>query len=796
MLRTYIHIAFKYLIRQPAYSILSILGFTLAFASIFLIYSHVSYQHGYDKHVTTWKRVYRLSGEIDLPDNENIHALLGPKLGPVMKEEMPAVEEMARLVPFQEKCIVTRDNQSCYEEEVYFADSTIFELFPIPFLYGSPEHSLHRSGQVVISESTAMKYFGRTNVLDEELEINHAQSFVVSGIISDLPDNVHHDLHMLVSMSSFNSDMQRQLASENSENFWRPSAYTFIMLGENNRIEEVEKAFPALFDTYMAEFGNFLKADFQLILTPLADLHFTPQYAYDLPKGNRSYQYLLTGAGIFLLIIALLNYTNLFSASVATRTRSLGIFKINGAARSHLYKLLITESAIIIVFSAVLAWFILTGLESSMESWLGGSMLVTGFSIGSFLLLTLIVIVSITLAFLVSVLSKIYRKPITLLEGDPARGWSRNRQVLGKGGIIFQFTLSTILIISSLFITRYVNALLKSDLGYNTDNVVQVQLHAEQLPIDRVFSFKNELIKSPLISQAAYSSNIPGEPLGTVHFKLDVDGTEASKIVSLMAIDADYIPLMQMELKEGRNFDREHPTDQGGVILNQACIRFLGMGDQLAGKRIRDIEIIGVLKNGSYNSLHEETRPVAFYYEIGPTGYMNIKLSTHDLPQAMEYIRKTYDTFFEGIPFESSFLDLTVEQMYRNDLNQSNLLTVFTLLSIVLANIGLFGLVALLNRKRIREIGIRKVNGAQKWQIAMMLGRQLLYWVGIAVIIAVPVTWYITGQWVQNFAIRTPFSWWLVPAGGIIILLSAVLTTGLITLRAAGRNPVETLRYE
>ena len=796
MLRTYIHIALKYLIRQPAYSILSILGFTLAFASIFLIYSHISYQHGYDKHVSNWKRVYRLSGEINLPDNENIHALLGPKIGPVMKEEMPAVEEMARLVPFQEKCIVTRGEESYFEEEVYYADSTVFELFPIPFLYGSPEKSLRLSGQVVISESLAMKYFGRTNVLGEALEINHAQSFQVSGVTSDLPDNVHHDLHLLVSLNSFSQEIQNQMASGDSENFWRPFAYTFIMIGAHNRIDEVEKAFPAFYEKYMAGFGDFLKADFQLIITSLPDLHFTPQYAYDLPKGNRSYHYLLMGAGIFLLLIALLNYTNLFSASVATRARSLGIFKINGASRSHLYKLLITESTIIILGSTGIALFILTGIETHMETWLGGTLLASGFRIGSFLLLALLVLLALTLAFLVSVLSNIYRQPIKLLEGDPGQGWSRNRQFLGKGGIILQFTLSAILIISSLFITKHVNHLLRSDLGYNTDNVVQVKLHAEQWPPERVFSFKNELMKSPLISQAAYSSNIPGEPLGTVHFKLDVDGTEASKIVSLMAIDADYIPLMQMELKEGRNFDPEHPTDQGGIILNQACIRFLGMGEQLAGKRIRDIEIIGVLKNGSYNSLHEETRPIAFYYQIAPLGYMNIRLNTDNLPHAMEFIRNTYDSFFEGIPFESSFLDLTVEKMYRNDLLQSKLLNLFTVLSIILANTGLFGLVALLNRKRLREIGIRKVHGAMKWQVVWMLGKQLLFWVGIAVIIAIPVIWYITSLWMQNFALRTPFSWWLVPAGGLIILLSAVLTTALITMRAAGRNPVNTLRYE
>jgi len=301
-----------------------------------------------------------------------------------------------------------------------------------------------------------------------------------------------------------------------------------------------------------------------------------------------------------------------------------------------------------------------------------------------------------------------------------------------------------------------------------------------------------------MVQGAAYSSNVPGEAFATAHFKVDVDGQEASKIVSLLAIDADYIPLMQMEFREGRNFDPSRPTDpQSGVILNEACIRFLGMGDSLVGELIQhQIEILGVLKNGKFNSLHDDSRPVALYFETGNRGYMNVKLNTPDLPGALKQIRDTYELFFENIPFEFSFLDQTVEQMYQNDINQSKLLGIFTILSIVIANIGLFGLVSLLNRKRIREIGIRKVNGAQKWQIVMLLGKQLVIWIVIAIVIAIPVTWYLSRLWLQNFATRISYSWTLVLLGGLIILLSAMITTATMTLRASSRNPVDTLRYE
>jgi putative ABC transport system permease protein len=797
MIRTYIAIAIKYLVKEPSYSLLSILGFSLAFASVFFIYSHVSYQSSFDKHVDTWDRVYRLSGEINLPGNENIHGLLGPRLAPEMKADIPAVENMTRLVPFQEKCIVTQGESVFFEEQVYYADSTVFQVFPLHFLYGTPANALIADGQLVISESMARKYFGKTDVIGESLKLNNAKDFVITGVCKDLPDNVHHKMHLLISWKSFGPEIQGRVESKDSENYWRPFAYHFILLGPQNRIEEVETAFPAFYEKYMAEFGNFLKAEFKLIITPLSDLHFTPQFAYDLPKGNRSYSYLLIAAGIFLLLIALLNYTNLLSASMAARARSLGVYKINGASRSHIYKLLITESLLIMLVSAGLAWFFLSGVESYFKNWLDGALLNSGFRTSSFLFLALLVIGSITIAFLLSVVSRVYRQPINLLSGDSSSRQRNGPYGFGKVSIIVQFTFSVILIISSLLITRQVKHLLHADVGYNADNVVQVKLHAERQPTEKIFSFKDELKKSPLVARAAYSSNVPGEVLGTSHFKLNVDGNEASKIVHLMTIDADYIPLMQMEFKDGRNFDPERPREeQSGMILNEACINFLGLGDSLAGKFIRNIEVLGVLKNGKYNSLHDDSRPIVFNFGTHYRGYMNIKLSTADVHAAMDYIQETYESFFEAIPFEATFMDRTVEEMYRNDINQSKLLGVFTILSIVIANIGLFGLVALLNRKRIREIGIRKVNGAQKWQIVLLLGKQLLVWICIAVLIAIPITWYATRLWLQSFASQTKFSWWIIPLGGLIILVSALLTTAVMTLKASGRNPVETLRYE
>ena len=284
--------------------------------------------------------------------------------------------------------------------------------------------------------------------------------------------------------------------------------------------------------------------------------------------------------------------------------------------------------------------------------------------------------------------------------------------------------------------------------------------------------------------------------VGTIAF-YDQDGKRVDTLYVANAPESGkstFYESMEMELKEGRNFMEDKA--EGGVILNEACIDFFALGDSLAGRVIRNIEILGVLKGGRYNSLHDDSKPIIFTSGLENRGYMNVKISKGDLSSSMDYIQTSYESIFEALPFEATFMDHTVELMYRDDISQSKLLGLFTGLSIVIANIGLFGLVALLNRRRIKEIGIRKVNGALRWQIALLLGKQLFVWVLVAVLIAGPITIWVSKLWLQNFATQINFSWWIIPMGGLVILLSAVLTTALITFRTANRNPVDVLKCD
>ncbi|MFW5820148.1 MAG: ABC transporter permease, partial [Bacteroidota bacterium] len=656
-------------------------------------------------------------------------------------------------------------------------------------------------GKAVTSENTAKKYFGKTDAVGEKFEINQLE-YTITAVIEDLPPNVHHRLDILLSIQSMGPKAAEMFNAEFSENYWRPSCFHFIMLGENNSIEEIEKGFPAFFNAHMDEFGKRLNATFGLILTPLPDVHFTSGYSYDYPKGSRSYIYLFIAAGIFIFFIATLNYTSLFSSSLTARVRSLGIYKINGAIGQQVYKLLISESIIVILASVLISIFLITAFNTYTNELIVQAPLTTLISSRNFIWFLLIILGFLAMAFIIPIILRANRNPVNLIKGENVRMHGKKFPIVGRGSVILQFSLSVILIISSLIITRQVRYMLSADVGYNSDNILQIKMHFPQTPPEKIVTFKQELLKSPLVRKAAFSSNIPGEPLGTVYFDLDKGGTKESRIISLIGIDKDYISLMEMKLSQGRNFNPDISTNNNRVIiLNEAGVEFLGLGDSIAGTILPfndeiNIEIIGVTESGKYNPLHEESKPIAFHPDISNRGYMNVKLNTSDLHSAIEYIETVYNEFFEDFPFQATFMDETVENMYREDINQSKLLGLFTVLSIILANIGLFGLVSLMSRKKTKEIGIRKVNGAQSWQIVLRLNRELLLWVFIAVIIATPFTIYLMDLWLKNFASRVEFRWWIIPVGGIVILLTALLTTSWITFRAANKNPVETLRYE
>lgn len=786
--------ALKNLLDRRNSSLISVAGLTIAFIAIFYIYSHVAFELGYDSHHENASRVFRISGEIVTGDNVAKHAVLGPFMGRGLKEHFPAVREFARLVPIQRSIILERENSKFSIEEAYYVDHSVFDLFTFEFIHGDRSSALVNPREIVLNLSLSSKMFGDENPLGKTIR-DGDNLLTVTGVIKDSPGNSHHKLNVLFSHPNPDFYPENEPAVRVSEGYWMPSAYHFIMLEPGTGIESVTGNFESFYDRYMSPFGDAINATFNPVAIPLRDLHFSPHMSYDYPKGNMMYNYFMIIVALFILLIATINYTNLLVSQNISRSKSTGIMKVIGAKNSGLFLQAFINSLVYILFSLVLA-----GLLFRIS--LPYSASFTGFDIADYPARQLIVfsfVLLLVTAFFTSLI------PFLGLAGrsglELIRPWQDpvNKGILrfGKLSTILQYALTTILIISAIFISRQIYFLVDCDMGFDKENVVLVRLSDRSAEIQSIGSFREELLRNPSVQAVAYSTNVPGEVLGTFHFPIDQDGQRVTKIVKALGIDYDFIPLMGMELLGGRNFDESFSDGNfNSAIANEACVEFLGLSGDITGLQIENTTVVGVLKDVSFNSLHNPADPIVFYLTNEPAGYLNIKLGTPGIRETLDYIRATWVEVFGDAPFEYQFLDSRVAMMYAEEERTGKLVRGFTIVSILLSLMGLVNLSSLIMKRKTKEIGIRKVNGAKIWEVMAMLNLDFVKSVVIAFVLATPVAWYAMNKWLQNFAYRTELSWWIFALAGVIALGIALLTVSWQSWRAARRNPVEALRYE
>ena len=786
--------AIKNVFNRSNSSAISLLGLTIAFVSIFYIYSYVSYELSYDTKYKNADRIYRISGEIVASENTMTHAILGPLMGQGLKDEFPEVEEFARLSSFRQAIFLENNKEKFKIEEAYIADHSVFDMFSLEFVYGDTSKALVAPDQVVINQSLSEKIFGKINPVGKILKQNN-RALTIQGVIKDSPTNVHHKLNVLFSKPDF--DVSSLDPMSHSEGFWMPSAYTFIRLKPKCNISAITGNFGAFYTKYMATFGTQINSKFNLIAIPMKDLHFSRYMSYDFPKGNKSYTYILVYVGLFIFLIAFFNYGNLLVFQSISNSKNIGIKKIIGASRLSLYFQFLVGSVLFVSVSVVLALilFRLSLPYSKIITSITPSELVKGNGI----LLVSVLLIALTsfISSLVPFFNQYKKQGLSLITTENSTKITIKGLRFGKSVAVAQFALSVILIIASIAITKQLRFLVDSDMGFDKNNVVLVNLPNENINLQQVNSLKAELEKSKLVARTAVSSHVPGEVLASLAFQIDKEGQKVTKIVNHMRIDYDYIPLMGMELKAGRNFDVQHTTDEKqSIVVNQAFVDFCGLDDSILDTGIAGVKVIGILKDVCFNSLHTQAEPVLFDLNDRSNGYLNVKLSTPNINQAINSIKKTWESFFPEAPFEYHFLDQRVAMLYENDSKKNILVQLFAIVSILISAMGFLNLASIISKQKTKEIGIRKVNGAKISEILILLNRDFVKWVAIAFVIATPIAWYAIHKWLENFAYKTSLSWWIFALAGLLALGIALLTVSWQSWKAATRNPVEALRYE
>ncbi len=795
MLKKLIYQSIKNVIRGKKYSLITILGLSLSLVTLFHIYSFVNYETHFDTYHKKANRIYRINGDIVAAENTMTHALVGPLLGPGLKEEFPGVESFARLVPFRQSILLERDNKKYEIEEAYTVDSTVFDIFTLHFIYGSSTNALRNPNEIIINQSLSQKIFGDRNPVGETISLDNTD-IKIMGVIQDSPQNVHHKLNVLFSLDDRWNNLDGIPDAQLSEGYWMPSVYTFILLKPNAKIESITNNFKPFYEKNMALFGNSIHATFNMSPVSLGDLHISKHISYDYPKGNATYTYIFSLIGIFILIAAFFNYSNLLIYHLNSESKSIMIKGILGAKPIFIFTQFLVQSSVIIL-AAILIALPLYLLSIPFVAQLTNIHYPSIIQQDTFITAG---ILFITLSFISSFIPYFLHKKV-----KPTHQLNKSNQGLrglnkaGSVSVIAQFSVSIVLLTVTFFMSRQIDSLIQQDMGFDHDNVLLLKLDNVPDKDNTTYdALKTELLKIPSVSMAAFSNKVPGEIMGSVHFQIKKENKAVSKVVNSMTVGYDYLPLMNMKLKYGRNFNRSYSTDDTlSIIVNEALVDFCGLNGDITGTKIEGITVIGIVKDFCFNSLRNDVEPVVFYINKKETSYLNIKLDANaKLKDAITSIKSEWKTFYSNTPCKIEFMDNRIKMLYKDDQTKKTLIQLFMLVTYIISIMGLFNLSVLMATKRTKEIGVRKVNGAHIIEIIKLLNLNFVKWITTSFVIAIPVSWYIVHRWLETFALKINMSWWVFAITGLATILIAILAVSWQSWKAATRNPVESLRYE
>ena len=785
MLRNYLILAWRNLLRHKVFSLINVLGLAIGMAACLLIFTYVQDELSYDQFHEKADRIYRVTIRLKTAGSDDGIAATGIDVGPSLKQDYPEIVEAVRFksVPV---ATVKKGSQLFSEKDIYRVDERVFEVFSYPMLVGSPTTALAKPNSVVLTERLAKKYFGKENAVGKFLQLNE-QPHLVTGILKDLPSNTDLRFTALLSLRTTRAE---------EEDWLDPSYYTFLLF----KSKQQAKSFPSKLIQFNQQHYlpriEALGIDFRIEhrIEPLTQIHFSEGLHDDTPKGNRSYLTVFSLTALFILLVAGINYVNLFVAQSARRQKEVGIRRVVGASKKQLVTQFISESTLLAIVGV--GWALtLTQLISpafnrftektftliAVPSW----NLITG-GIGIVVLLALI-----TGSYPAWYLSSV--EPASVLKGKralPGKQWLRELLVA------LQFAISATLIVGTLVVYRQMAYLLTKNLGFSKAQVLVVGIPSDESVRRKIPVLKNRLLQDSRVRKVSVGP-APAGFYGKVNFIKEINGKKTDHFVNFNAIDENYLDLLQVKVVAGRNFSTAIPTDRtNAVLVNEAFVKWMGWKEAVGQKFSNDpgitYQVIGVVGNFHYASLHNQIEPILLYYNTNNP--VNLLVSVR--PADLEAVRSAWETLIPNRPLEYSFLDAAFDGQYQREENKMVLFTWFSALTILIACLGLFGLSLFTTAQRTKEIGVRKVLGASVSSVLLLLSKDFLKPILLANLLAWPLAYWGIHRWLQNYAFRIDISPWLFVLPTLLVLLIALLTVSAQTWRAARQNPVKALRTE
>ena len=782
MIRNYLKIAWRNLLKRKSFSIINIFGLAVGIAACMIIFLYVSTELTYDQYNLKFERIARVSTTMHAPESDLRAATSFALLADLLVREYPEVEAAVRLEVSPK---VIRSGTDMFSESAFYkADQSVFSIFSFEFIEGSATRALEKPNSIVLTNTVARKYFGSASALGKTIRCSD-EDFLVTAVVNDRPFN--SDVHIDALLSADYSKITSW-----SENF---SVFTFILFKEKVGLNIFEEKIRAIDKKYIQPEFLSLGANYevQFELEPLTEVHFSKNRILDTPKGDKEAVYVFSLLAILILIIALLNYINLSTARATERAKEVGLRKVSGAVRSQLVWQFLFESFFLVVvswfFAITLVFFALPHVNSLLHTGLTMEVM------PNVLFLIVLFLVSVVSAGLYSALVLSGFQPIDVLKGSFKH--SVKGVFLRKAVTVIQFSIAGGLIMGTTVIYNQMRFIQHKDLGFNKDQLLTITLPDDSASRSSVIAFQNDLRKRTEVSDITVGSRLTELGLAQAPAAIEIDGEKKQFACNYYQVDERYLPVFQIQLQEGRNFSMDLITDKyEAVIVNEAFAKMAGWNSPI-GQEVQGFDrkgkVIGVVKNFYYKSLRNLVEPLVLVYNNNPlVNTTTIKIKNSDLAS----IKELHETYFPSRAIDFVFFDDVVNGYYKQEQMTLSLFNKFTFLTILISSLGLYGLVSLIAVQRSKEVSIRRILGASMSELFFLISKDFINLIIISLIIALPVTGIVMNSWLSNYAYHISMTWWmfLIPLLFVLIITLAVISREV--LKIAMIRPVENLKVD
>ncbi len=799
MLTNYFKIALRNFKRHKSYAAINVAGLAVGLACCLLIALYVRDELSVDQYHENAGRIVRVTYDFQTPNVTRALAMVGPTVGPDLKVEFPEVVEAVRFVEGSFLFQRQDDPSVQYQEyEGLYADASALRVFSFGLYRGDPQTALEAPFSVVLTESTARRYFGDEDPIGQTL-MRDGQAYTVTGLLDDVPAASHFTFDLLVSLSTLDIHSPDFMAD-----WWALVVNTYLLLDRPEAAAVLDAKLPGYLERQLGEVIHEDGHSYALATEPLSGVYLHTRHHSSLARrGNAATLYLFAGIALFILLIACINFTNLATARATERAKEVGVRKVVGAQRGQLATQFFGES-LLMAFSAMGLALLMAGLVLPAFNTFAGKALSLGVFLNPVFLLILLGIVAVVGVmaggYPAVVLSRF--RPIAVLRGSLRA--TRHGHVLRKSLVVFQFSLSIALMVGTAVVFSQLDYMRNANLGFDDEHMLTVNFHADAAVQQQAEAVKQAFLQRTDVAAVSVSGDIPGT--GNLHAGVRVEDSEGvmqSMPWRYVSADFDFINTYGIEIVAGRAFSRDFPTDSTeAMIVNEAAFKSLGYvsAEQALGAAFQHFgtpgEIVGVARDFHLKSLQEDVEPIYIRLDPRRYRYVSLRLKTDDLAETMAGLEALWGRLAPHRPFEYSFLDESLDRQYRAEEQFGQVVGLFALLAIFVACLGLFGLASLTTRQRTKEIGLRKVLGAPVSSIVLLLTKQFARLVVVAFVVAAPLIYLAMDRWLDNFAFRTEIAWWIFPTAGLAALVIAWLTVSFQAIRAATANPVAALQVE